>query len=89
MLNREKQRKAEEEQKKGQEAKERQKEIIDSLVKEVDQLKDQLKASEIDKNEADYNRSLLEKLYDNDVIDREGRPLPYKHEDEPDPNDMH
>ena len=58
-------------------------------MKEVEQLKDQLKASEIDKNEADYNRSLPIKLYDNDVIDLEDRPLPYKHEDEHDPNGMH
>ena len=88
LLYREKQRTAEEGQKKDLEEKKQQKETIDNLAKEVEQLKNQLRESEFDRCEADYNRCLLEKLYDNNVIDREGKPLPFQPGDEFDPNAM-
>ena len=55
MVNREKQRKTEIMQKRSLEDKVKQAEIINNLAKEVKQLKDQIRTSQFDKNEADYN----------------------------------
>ena len=54
------------------------KEMIDqihSLKEEVQSLKDELQAFEFDKFEAEKNIELLSKLFDQNIIDRNGNPI--------------
>ena len=80
MLNREKQRIAGDKISKNREEEKRQKEAIEILVKEVEQFKNELKHTEYDKSEADYNWNLLGRLFDEKIIDKDGRPIATKHE---------
>ena len=80
MFNREKQRIAGDKISKDRDEEKRQKEAIESLVKEVEQLKSELKQTEYDKSKADYNRNLLGRLFDEKFIDKDGRPVATKHE---------
>ena len=48
---------------------------ISLLKEEVKLLKDELQVSEFDRFEAEKNRDLLGQLYDQNVIDREGKPI--------------
>ena len=88
MLNREKQRIARDKISKDREEEKRQKEAIESLLKEVNQLKNELKHTEYDKSEADYNRNLQGRLFDEKFIDKDGRPIATKHEDSLNNDDM-
>ena len=48
---------------------------ISLLKEEVKSLKDELLISEFDRFEAEKNRDILGQLYDQNVIDREGKPI--------------
>ena len=47
---------------------------IYQLKREVEALKDELKTAEFDRFEADKNRDILATLYEQNLIDREGKP---------------
>ena len=47
---------------------------IYQLKRELEVLKDELKTAEFDRFEADKNRDILATLYEQNFIDREGKP---------------
>ena len=45
------------------------------LKKQVEELKDELKSAEFDRFEAEKNRDILGRLYDENLIDKDGKPI--------------
>ena len=46
--------------------------MIPSLRKEIEKLEDEVKACNVEISQADHERAMLKKLFDDGVIDRDG-----------------